>query len=409
LLLGICVFLGDNLLSWFAKHQVTLSRSNAEAEYRGVANAIAKTTWIHNLLRELHTPLFTATLIYCDNVSAVYMSANLVQHQHTKLIKIDIHFVHDYVASGQVRVLHVPSQFQYADIFTKGLSSALFLEFCFSLNVRRPPILTTVPDYYCLSPTIATLSPLYHEPLITSVANVNVVNRSIGTDNAHPGTGPNWLFDIDSLTNSMNYIPVSARNQTDKNVGPQDTNGNADDKPKDGTGSKTIKEPVNKEDQVYRDALDRLMSQEKEASDATDFLSKEFEQGCMDQRGATKAGSTNQVNIVSNPVNAASTSGTFSDGGPSSPNPDAFIHAPTLLHVEQDDSQIPDLEDTAILRGTSIFNSAYDDDLDIFTFPVQSVGVEADFSNMESSTVVSPIPTHIVHMDHPKDQIPGDP
>nr|GEZ03642.1 putative ribonuclease H-like domain-containing protein [Tanacetum cinerariifolium] len=41
------------------------------------------------------------------------------------------------------------------------------------------------------------------------------------------GTGPNWLFDIDSLTYSMNYIPVSAENQSDKNEGPQDTNGNA--------------------------------------------------------------------------------------------------------------------------------------------------------------------------------------
>ncbi|GJY71728.1 ribonuclease H-like domain-containing protein [Tanacetum coccineum] len=42
-------------------------------------------------------------------------------------------------ASGQVRVLHVPSRFQYADIFTKGLPTALFLEFRSSLNVRRSP------------------------------------------------------------------------------------------------------------------------------------------------------------------------------------------------------------------------------------------------------------------------------
>ncbi|GKC65868.1 ribonuclease H-like domain-containing protein [Tanacetum coccineum] len=77
---GYCVFLGDNLLTWSSKRQDTLSRSSAEAEYRGVANAIAETSWICNLLCELHTPLFTATLVYCDNVSAVYMSANPVQH-----------------------------------------------------------------------------------------------------------------------------------------------------------------------------------------------------------------------------------------------------------------------------------------------------------------------------------------
>ncbi|GJZ68167.1 ribonuclease H-like domain-containing protein [Tanacetum coccineum] len=137
-----CVFLRDNLLPWSAKRQVTLSHSSAEAEYRGVANVVAETAWIRNLLLELHAPLHTATLVYRDNASVVYLSTNPVQHQRTKHIEIDIHFVHDYVASGQVRVLHIPSQFQYADIFTKGLPSALFLEFRSSLNVQRPPVST---------------------------------------------------------------------------------------------------------------------------------------------------------------------------------------------------------------------------------------------------------------------------
>ncbi|GKC68087.1 ribonuclease H-like domain-containing protein [Tanacetum coccineum] len=109
---------------------VTLSRSSAE------------TAWLRNLLLELHASLSTATLVYCDNVSAVYLSTNPVHHQRTKHIEIDIHFVREYVASGQVRVLHVPFRFQYVDIFTKGLPSTLFLEFRSSLNVRRPPAQT---------------------------------------------------------------------------------------------------------------------------------------------------------------------------------------------------------------------------------------------------------------------------
>ncbi|GKD43135.1 ribonuclease H-like domain-containing protein [Tanacetum coccineum] len=136
---GYCVFLGDNLLTWSSKRQDTLSRSSAEAEYQGIANAVAKPSWIHNLLRELHTPLFTATLVYCDNVSAVYMSANPVQHQRTKHIEIDIHFVRDKVAAGHVRVLHAPSRFQYANIFTKGLPYPLFADFRSSLSVRKTP------------------------------------------------------------------------------------------------------------------------------------------------------------------------------------------------------------------------------------------------------------------------------
>ncbi|GKC96869.1 ribonuclease H-like domain-containing protein, partial [Tanacetum coccineum] len=60
----------------------------AEAKYRGVANAVAKTCWLRNLLCELHTPLSSATLVYCDNVSVVYLSSNPVQHQRTKQIEI---------------------------------------------------------------------------------------------------------------------------------------------------------------------------------------------------------------------------------------------------------------------------------------------------------------------------------
>nr|GEW80071.1 ribonuclease H-like domain-containing protein [Tanacetum cinerariifolium] len=132
-----------NLLFWSAKRHATLSSSSTEAEYRRVANVVAETTWLRNFLRELHAPLFTATLVYCGNVSAVYLSTNPVQHQRTKHIEFDIHFVRDFVAPGQVYVLHVPSRFQYANIFTKGLPRALFLEFRDSLKVRRPSVSTT--------------------------------------------------------------------------------------------------------------------------------------------------------------------------------------------------------------------------------------------------------------------------
>ena len=64
------------------------------------------------------------------------MSSNPVQHQRTKHIKIDLHFVRERVALGDVRVMHVPTSAQYADIFTKGLPTSLFQEFRSSLNVQ---------------------------------------------------------------------------------------------------------------------------------------------------------------------------------------------------------------------------------------------------------------------------------
>jgi hypothetical protein len=70
------------------------------------------------------------------------MSGNPVQHRRTKHIKIDIHFVREKVALGQVRVLHILSTAQFADIFTKGLATQPFQDIRFSLNVREPPLNT---------------------------------------------------------------------------------------------------------------------------------------------------------------------------------------------------------------------------------------------------------------------------
>lgn len=104
-----CDFLGDNLIPWSSKRQSIDSRSNVEAEYRGVANVVVETSWICNMLIELHCPTTNATLIYFNNVSAMYMSSNPVQHKHTKHIQIDTYFVRDKVALDHISVFHVSS------------------------------------------------------------------------------------------------------------------------------------------------------------------------------------------------------------------------------------------------------------------------------------------------------------
>jgi hypothetical protein len=91
--------------------------------------------WLRQLLVELHSPLSWATLVYCDNVSAVYLSTNPVQHQRTKHVEIDLHFVRERVAIRYVRVLHILMTSQFTDIFTKGLPSSVFSEFRSSLNI----------------------------------------------------------------------------------------------------------------------------------------------------------------------------------------------------------------------------------------------------------------------------------
>nr|GFA26740.1 ribonuclease H-like domain-containing protein [Tanacetum cinerariifolium] len=75
------------------------------------SSSVAETAWLYNLIRELHMPLLSATLVYSDNVSAIYLTVNPIQHRRTKHIEIDIHFVSDTVARGQVRAFHVPSRY----------------------------------------------------------------------------------------------------------------------------------------------------------------------------------------------------------------------------------------------------------------------------------------------------------
>ena len=106
---GFCVFMGDSLISWSSKRQTTVSRSSAEAEYRGVANAMTECTWLWQLLGELDCPLTKAMIVFRDNVSACYMSSNPVHHKRMKHIELDVHFVREKVAVGQCKVLHVPT------------------------------------------------------------------------------------------------------------------------------------------------------------------------------------------------------------------------------------------------------------------------------------------------------------
>jgi hypothetical protein len=90
---GYAMFLGDNLVPWSAMQQTVVSCSSAEAEYRAIANGVAEAAWLRQLLHKLQTPPSGCTLVCCDNISVVYLSTNPVQHQRTKHVEIDLHFV----------------------------------------------------------------------------------------------------------------------------------------------------------------------------------------------------------------------------------------------------------------------------------------------------------------------------
>jgi hypothetical protein len=70
-----------------------MSRSSVEAKYRVVANVVAKASWLWQLLQELHFYPTRSTVVFCDNISFVYLSTIPVQHQRTKHDEVDLHFV----------------------------------------------------------------------------------------------------------------------------------------------------------------------------------------------------------------------------------------------------------------------------------------------------------------------------
>ncbi|CAN6572721.1 unnamed protein product [Malus baccata var. baccata] len=130
---GHIVYLGSSPISWASKKQHTVSRSSTEAEYRALAIAAAELAWIRQLLCDLHVSVFTAPVIYCDNISAIALSSNPVFHSRVKHIEIDYHFVRERVIRGDLNVCHVSSKEQVADILTKGLAAPLFQSHCSNL------------------------------------------------------------------------------------------------------------------------------------------------------------------------------------------------------------------------------------------------------------------------------------
>ncbi|KFK44388.1 hypothetical protein AALP_AA1G251100, partial [Arabis alpina] len=136
---GYIVYLGSHPLSWSSKKQKGIARSSTEAEYRSVANTAAEVKWLCSLLGELGITLTHPPVIYCDNVGATYLCANPVFHSRMKHIALDYHFIRNQVQSGALRVVHVSTHDQLADVLTKPLSRMAFNKFSSKIGVTRVP------------------------------------------------------------------------------------------------------------------------------------------------------------------------------------------------------------------------------------------------------------------------------
>nr|GEX02205.1 putative ribonuclease H-like domain-containing protein [Tanacetum cinerariifolium] len=196
------------------------------------------------------------------------------------------------------------------------------------------------------------------------------------------GTGPTWLFDIDSLTRTMNYQPVTAGNQTNFGAGFKD---------------KFDAEKAGEEvDQTY--VLFHVWSagftnpQNNDEDAAFDGKEHDFD--------ATKPESVVILSLSSRYRDLNAEFEDYSDNSSNEVNAAGSIVptvGPTYGKTSSiDASQLPDDPDMLELEDIT-----YSDDEDV-------VGAKADFNNLESSIPVSPIPTTRIHKDHPVSQLIGD-
>jgi hypothetical protein len=120
------IYLGSNILSWRSTRQKSVSRSSTEAEYKALANGAAELSWVQNLLLELCFSMQKSPTLFCDNAGATYLCANPVYHSRMKHVALDYHFVREKIANGSLRVQHIHSEDQLADVLTKPLARGPF-------------------------------------------------------------------------------------------------------------------------------------------------------------------------------------------------------------------------------------------------------------------------------------------
>ncbi|GJV74675.1 putative ribonuclease H-like domain-containing protein [Tanacetum coccineum] len=176
------------------------------------------------------------------------------------------------------------------------------------------------------------------------------------------GNGLDWLFDVNSLTISMNYVPVVAGNQTNGIMGTRD---NIVIGPKDSEEDSRMK-PTK---------VDVIRASNKDGED---------DQATRSDTLVSTVGPSFTNDAPSSPVNDARTS---------------EEHLFEQFSPFKNTFTLPDGPNVFSINDTGIFGNAYDD---------EDVGVAADLNNLETTMNVSPIPTTRIYKDHPKDQIIND-
>eukprot|EP00253_Pinus_taeda_P012264 PITA_12264 len=101
-------------------------KSTAESKYHGVIEANKEALWLRQILSEFGFQQQHPTTLWCDNQSVIQLCKAQVQHQRSKHIELDMHFIRKLIHYHVLEVNYCSTDDQIAYIFTKALTEAKF-------------------------------------------------------------------------------------------------------------------------------------------------------------------------------------------------------------------------------------------------------------------------------------------
>ena len=91
-----------------------------------MALGVCELLWLKIILEDLKIAWKGPMKLYCDNKSAINIAHNPVQHDRTKHVEVDRHFIKEKLDSGLLCTPFVSTKGQLADLLTKGLNGSTF-------------------------------------------------------------------------------------------------------------------------------------------------------------------------------------------------------------------------------------------------------------------------------------------
>ncbi|UYV67617.1 hypothetical protein LAZ67_5001384 [Cordylochernes scorpioides] len=118
---GYAFMMNGGTVSWASQRQPIIALSTTESEYIAACSAAKELIWIRRLLQGIGCDITKETELYIDNQAAIKLVENPVFHKRTKHIDVRYHFIRSKHEEGELKVHHVCSSEQLADIMTKPL------------------------------------------------------------------------------------------------------------------------------------------------------------------------------------------------------------------------------------------------------------------------------------------------